>query len=116
MYIGTEPKNIELVKSKFLQEMTRLKTETVSQDELNDAKQKLIGDFLLGQETNAEKAHYLGWFEIIDKGFKFTYDFPDLINSVTSEDVMSTSNKYFNSPYVLSIVAPKKSLQSGGVK
>ena len=112
MYIGTEPKNIELVKSKFLQEMTRLKTETVSQDELNDAKQKLIGDFLLGQETNADKAHYLGWFEIIDKGFKFTYDFPDLINSVTSEDVMSTSNKYFNSPYVLSVVAPEKSMQS----
>jgi len=116
MYIGTEPKNIELVKNKFLQEMTRLKTETVSQDELNDAKQKLIGDFLLGQETNADKAHYLGWFEIIDKGFRFTYDFPDLINSVTSEDVISTSNKYFNSPYVLSIVAPKESLQSGGVK
>ena len=116
MYIGTEPKNIELVKGKFLQEMTRLKTETVSQDELNDAKQKLIGNFLLGQETNADKAHYLGWFEIIDKGFRFTYDFPDLINSVTSEDVMSASNKYFNSPYVLSIVAPKESLQSGGVK
>ena len=92
--------------------MTRLKTETVSQEELNDAKQKLIGGFLLGQETNADKAHYLGWFEIIDKGFKFTYDFPDLINSVTSEDVKSTSNKYFNSPYVLSIVAPEKSMQS----
>jgi len=112
MYIGTEPKNIELVKSKFLEEMTRLKTETVSQEELNDAKQKLIGGFLLGQETNADKAHYLGWFEIIDKGFKFTYDFPDLINSVTSEDVKSTSNKYFNSPYVLSIVAPEKSMLS----
>jgi len=111
MYIGTEPKNIELVKSKFLQEMTRLKTELVSQDELNAAKQKLIGNFLLSQETNQEKAHYLGYFETIDKGYGFTYDFPDLINSVTSEDVMSASNKYFNSPYVLSTVAPEKSMQ-----
>lgn len=110
MYIGTEPKNIELVKGKFLEEMTRLKIETVSQDELSDAKQKLIGDFLLSQETNQDKAHNLGWFEIIDKGFKFTYDFPDLINSVTSEDVKSTSNKYFNSPYVLSIVAPENDM------
>lgn len=112
MYIGTEPKNIDLVKSKFLQEITRLKTETVSQDELNDAKQKLIGDFLLSQETNQEKAHYLGWFEIIDKGFRFTYDFPDLINTVTSEDVMSTANKYLSSPYVLSVVAPEASMKN----
>jgi len=115
MYIGTEPKNVDLVRSKFLEEMTRLKTESVSQDELNAAKQKLIGDFLLAQETNQDKAHYLGAFEIIDKGFRFTYDFPDLINSVTSADVMSTSKKYFSSPYVLSIVAPKE-LQSGSVK
>jgi len=114
MYIGTGPKNIELVKSKFLQEMTRLKTEIVSKDELNDAKQKLIGNFLLSQETNQEKAHYLGYFETIDKGCGFTYDFPDLINSVTSEAVMSASNKYFNSPYALSIVAPE--MRSGSVK
>lgn len=112
MYIGTEPKNIELVKTKFLQEMTRLKTEKVGKEELDSAKQKLIGDFLLGQETNQQKAHYLGWFEIIDKGFRFTYDFPDLINSVTSEDIINVSNKYFASPHILSIIAPEESLKN----
>lgn len=112
MYIGTEPKNIELVKSKFLQEMTRLKTEKVSNEELNDAKQKIIGDFLIGQETNQSKAHILGWFENVDKGFNFAYDFPELINSVNSDDIINTANKYFASPYVLSIVAPEKDMRS----
>lgn len=107
LYIGTEPKNIELVKSKFLEEMTKLKTEKVCEDELNDAKQKIIGGYLMGQETNQQKASLLGWFEIVDKGYKYTYNFPEKINSVTAEDVMEIANKYFNSPYVLSIVAPK---------
>lgn len=112
MFIGTEPKNIELVRTKFLQEAEKLKTQLVGKEELNSAKQKLIGDFLLAQETNQDKAHYLGFFETIDKGYKFTYDFPDLINSVTSEDVKAAANKYFNSPYVLSVVAPEQSMKS----
>ena len=104
LYIGTAPQNTNLVVKKLLAEMNRLKTEKICREELEDAKQKIIGGYLTGQETNQQKAHLLGWFETIDKGYKFTYDFPELINSVTSEDIINTANKYFNNPYVLSIV------------
>jgi len=107
LYIGTEPKNIELIKGKFLKEVERLKTEHVSQKELRDSKNKLIGSYVLSQETNQNKAHLLGVFEVIDKEFGFNYDFPDLINKVTSEDIMTVANKYFNNPYALSITAPQ---------
>ena len=82
------------------------------QKELSEAKQKIIGKFALSQETNQEKAHNLGWFETIGKGYKFNYEFKTLINSVTLEDIMKTANKYFSNPYAISIVAPESSIKS----
>lgn len=107
LYIGTAPKNVELVKSKLLKEIERLKTEPLSAQELANAKNKFIGGYALSLETNENKAHLLGAFEVIDKEFGFNYDFPDLINKVTSEDIMRLANKYFNNPYALSITAPR---------
>lgn len=112
LYIGTKPENVNLAKKLFLQEIEKIKTESVSEQELNDAKQKLIGQFALLQETNQQKAHSLGWFEVSGKGFKFNYEYPDLINSITVGDIMNTANKYFNAPYAISIIAPAKNVES----
>ncbi|MDD3012746.1 MAG: pitrilysin family protein [Candidatus Gastranaerophilales bacterium] len=110
LYIGTEPKNLKTVTDGFLSEINRIKSENISAKELSEEKQKINGQFLLSQETNQGKAHYLAWFESIGKGYKFNYNFPDLINSVTIDDVKQTANKYFNYPYAMSIVAPQSSI------
>jgi len=109
LYIGTEPKNLKTVIDGFLNEINRIKSENISSKELSEEKQKINGQFLLSQETNQGKAHYLAWFESIGKGYKFNYNFPDLINSVTIDDIKQTANKYFNYPYAMSIVAPQSS-------
>ncbi len=114
LYIGTEPKYVKLVKQKFLKEIDRLKTQPLTKEELTDAKSKIIGRYKLSQETNQSKAHLLGKLEVVDKKFGFNYDFPDLINKVTAEDVMNTANKYFNYPYVLSVVGPQKESHNFG--
>jgi len=114
LFIGAEPKNIELVKAKFLEEIELLKTQPLTPKELEETKNKIIGGYALSQETNQNKAQLMGKFEVIDKEFGFNYDFPDLINKVTSEDVLNTANKYFNHPYVLSVVAPQKKGKNSG--
>ncbi|MFH0702719.1 MAG: pitrilysin family protein [bacterium] len=111
LYIGTEPKNIKSVKNSFLEEINEIKNKSVNEEELNETKQKLIGKFALSQETNQQRAHNLGLFEILGKGYKFNYEYPDLINSITAKDIMETANKYFNNPYAISIVAPKGSIE-----
>ncbi len=108
LYIGTEPKNIELVKDKFLKEIGLLKANPLSESQLSDVKNKIIGNYALSQETNQSKAGLLGRFEVVDKEFGFNYDFADLINKVTAEDVINTANKYFSYPYVFSVVAPQE--------
>jgi len=108
LLIGTAPKNIELVREKFLKEIELIKTQPLSDEELEYIKNKIIGSYALSQETNMSKAYKLGKLEVIDKEFGFNYDFPDLINSVTAEDVINTANKYFSYPYILSVVAPQE--------
>ncbi len=103
-YIGTNPKNIELAKSKLFNEINRLKTEYVGTKELQEAKDKLLGNFIISQETNLEKASTIGWFEASGRGYDFKTTYSDLITDVTENDIIEVTNKYFNNNYTLSIV------------
>ena len=104
VYIGTNPQTLEKAKAGLFREINRLKTEFVSSKELKEAKDKLIGQFTISQETNLDKATTLGWFETTGYGYDFVNDYENLINSVTESDIINVANKYFNSNYVLSVV------------
>lgn len=112
LYIGTNPINSTRVINGFFDEINKIKTAPVSNQELSDAKEKLLGQYALSQETNQEKAHLLGAFEAMGKDYKFNWQFAELINSVTCGDIISTANKYFNNPYALSVVAPHKYIET----
>lgn len=107
IYIGTNPTTLSLAKEKMLAEITRLKTEFVSDKELQEAKDKIIGHFILSQETNLEKASTISWFEVSGRGFDFKDRYENLINSVTASDIIDVANRYFNQNYVTSIVEGK---------
>jgi len=103
-YIGTNPQNLEIAKTKLFQEINRLKTEYVGTKELQEAKDKLLGQFVISQETNLEKASTIGWFEASNRGYDFKTTYPKLVNEVTENDIIEVANKYFNDNYVLSII------------
>ena len=104
VYIGTNPDSLEKAKAGLFEEINRLKTEYVGTKELQDAKDKIIGQFVIAQETNLEKASSTGWFEASKRGYEFKNEYSNLINSVTESDIIEAANKYFNNNYVLSVV------------
>lgn len=104
MYIGTNPKTLNLAKQKMLEEVTKMKTGFVSDKELQEAKDKIIGNYLISQETNLDKASSVGWFETSGRGFNFKDKYEKIINSVTASDIIEVANKYFNENYVTSII------------
>lgn len=104
VYIGTNPKTLEIAKEKMLFEVNRLKTEFVGDKELSDAKEKIIGNYLISQETNLEKASTTGWFEASGRGYRFKDDYQKLINEVTASDIVEVANKYFGANFITSIV------------
>lgn len=104
MYIGTNPATLEKSKQGLLSEIEKLKTEYVGDKELKDAKEKLIGNYVIGLETNLDKASNTGWYEASTRGYEFKEKYVDLINSVTDADIIEVANKYFNDKYIMSIV------------
>lgn len=107
VYIGTNPETALHSKNEMLKQINILKREFVSDKELQEAKDKILGNFILSQETNMEKAYTLGWFELSGRGFEYINEFPQLIKSVTATDIIRVANKYFDAPYVTTIVAPQ---------
>lgn len=104
MYIGTNPATLEKSKQGLFSEIEKLKTEYVGDKELKDAKEKLIGNYVIGLETNLDKASNIGWYETSTRGYEFKEKYVDLINSVTDADIIEVANKYFNDNYIMSIV------------
>lgn len=104
MYIGTNPATLEKSKQGLFSEIEKLKTEYVGDKELKDAKEKLIGNYVIGLETNLDKASNTGWYEASARGYEFKEKYADLINSVTDADIIEVANKYFNGNYIMSIV------------
>ena len=108
LYIGTNPATLEKAKTGLFKEINRLKTEYVGDRELKDAKEKLLGNYIIGLETNLDKASNIGWYEASTRGYEFKNKYEKLINSVTDSDIIEVANKYFTDNYILSIVTNDK--------
>ena len=106
VYIGTNHENLDYAIKRMKEEVFRFKTEFAGSQELKDAKDKILGQYIIGQETNLDKASTIGWFEASGRGYQFDNEYAKLINSVTESDIIEVANKYFTENYVLSIVKP----------
>ena len=104
LYIGTNPENLEKAKVGLFNEINKLKTQYVGDKELKDAKEKLIGNYIIGLETNLDKASNIGWYEASTRGYEFKEDYQNLINSITDADIIEVANKYFTDNYIMSVV------------
>ena len=103
-YIGTNPDNINLATERMLNEINKMKTEFVSKQELQEAKDKIIGHYLLEQETNLQKASALAHYEATGRGFNYRPEYEKLLNSITESDIIDVANRVFNENYVKVIV------------
>ena len=104
LYIGTNPVTVNKSIENLMKQIDILKRETVSENELQKAKDQLIGHFVLALETNLDKANALAMYEVTDRGFDFVEKYTKLIQEVTAEDVKRVANKYFVNNYVQSVV------------
>ncbi len=103
-YVGTNPETLNYSRDKIKKEIEKIKMEFVSDSELNDAKDRLKGAFIIAMETNSEKATNTGLFEAMGFGYDFLDTYTKMIDEVTASDIIRVANKYFNNIYVESTV------------
>lgn len=108
LYIASEPKNIQVALEGFKIEVDKLKNELVSEKELASAKNNLIGKRAFLHETNAQKSHYLGYYELSGLGFAYDREIENKILNVTAQDIKNVAAKYLDDNYVISLLAPEK--------
>lgn len=106
IYIATEPKNIEVSLQGFKEEIEKIKTNLVSCEELENAKNNILGKWAFTQENNSQQATIYAYHCVTGLGFDFNERAKEMIKSVTPEQIRDCANKYFNENYVLSIIRP----------
>jgi len=107
VYMGTNPINTGIAVSGLRAEVDRLCLESLSAAELQTAKDKLLGQYALGKQTNGQLAQTYGWYELLGLGMDFDMQFSTAIQQLTSAQLQTVANKYLSEPYI-SIVSPQQ--------
>ncbi len=105
-YIGTAPENTATALEGLRFEVERLQTTVLSDDELQAAKNKLLGQYALGKQTNAQIAQLLGWYEILGLGVEYDQQFQSMVAAVTVLDAEAVAQEFFHTPYI-SLLGPE---------
>ncbi len=106
-YIGTNSNGIEQAKQGILDEFEILKKEMVTTQELNDAKNKIMGQFLFSLETNMAEADLLSSYDVLGRNLDALEEYKKLILKTTQSDIIETANRYFSQPYIYTVVKEK---------
>ncbi len=113
VYMGTAPQNTRVAVEGLKAEVDRLREGVLTPEELADAKTKLLGQYALGKQTNAQIAHICGWYEILELGLEFDDEFVEAISSVTLSDAKMVADRYLSEPHI-SLVGPEAELKHLG--
>ena len=106
IYIGTEPKNVEVSLNGFMEEINKIKTIPVSDNEIEAAKKNIIGRQQFITETNSQQANLSAHYAILGLGFDFQPKLIEKIKTVTPKMVMDIANELLNDKYVIAMIRP----------
>jgi len=92
---GVDTTRVKEVIKAILAELKKLTEDTVPQDELQKAKDYIIGNMFLGLESSDSQAEFCGYQEILKKEIKAPDEIAQKILAVTSDDIKSLANAIF---------------------
>jgi zinc protease len=106
-YLGTDPQKIEPVKTALLDEIRKLASEGLTDEELTRAKKKFIGQHEIGMQSNDSFGYQCALDELYGLGFDYYKKLDQEVNAVTLDEIKRVAAKYFrDQPYVLATVRP----------
>jgi zinc protease len=93
---GVNPQNVKKASDLILDELKRFVQEGITADELADTKANFIGRLPLSLESNGGVANALVNIERHQLGLDYYHRYQDLVNEVTTEDVLATARKFID--------------------
>src|SRR5581483_1643495 len=106
-YLGTSPAKADIVKPELLDEISKLAKEGLTAEELTRAKEKVLGQQDIRNQSNDAFAYSCALDELYGLGFDYYKKLKPKVESVTLDDIKRVANKYFERPDVIAIVRPE---------
>jgi len=103
-YIGTRPEAVRDARDGLISVIRSLVTEPATPEELERAKNHIIGQFRIAHQRNSSQAHFLGLYEMVGLGAQFDERYCDLVRRVTAEQVEAVAEKYFRGPAIVMLI------------
>ena len=106
-YLGTDPQKIEPVKTALLDEIRKLASDGLTNEELMRAKKKFVGQHQIAMQSNDSFGYQCTLDELYGLGFDYYKNLEHDVEAVSLDEIKRTAAKYFlNQPYVLATVRP----------
>ena len=108
IYIATAPSNIDTCLIGFNEEIQKIKSVPVTQEELENAKTNIVGKYEFLEETNIQQACSYAKFDVLGLGYNYSDNIKQQVQSVSADDILKCAQKYFvDDKYVLSVIKPE---------
>jgi predicted Zn-dependent peptidase len=106
-YLGTDPAKLDAVKAALHEEIAKLAASGLTAEEVARAKEKIIGQQEIRNQSNHAFATHAALHELYGLGCNHYREQRRKIEALTVAEVQRTAAKYFLQPGVLAIVAPE---------
>lgn len=103
IYIGTSPDKEKEAVSSVWQELNRIRSMPISSDELDKAKNLILGQYDLSLQTNSAQALDMALSETYGLGLDFGTYYTQAIGKITVEDVMRVAAKYIQPEHYVQV-------------
>jgi zinc protease len=108
-YMGTAPQNALAAKEGLQAECDRLAQGLLEPEELAMTKSKLIGQYALSKQTNAQIANAIGLYETLGLGADYDAIFTEQVKAVSLAEIERVAQIYFAQP-AISVVGPDEAM------
>jgi zinc protease len=102
---GVSPANVDRAVASIDEEVTRLVTEGLTPQELDESRRYLIGSIPRALETNAAIANFLQVEEFFGLGLDYDARLPDLLKAVTLDDANAAARRVLDPDRATVVIA-----------
>ncbi len=93
-YIGTSPDRREEAVRELWSQLYRVRNEPIGEDELQRARNQLIGNYRLGLQTNGARAMEMALNETYGLGLDFAARYPEKLEATSAAQVQDAARRY----------------------
>lgn len=111
-YLGTAPANTTRALTSLQAELDRLRDMPLDAEALATIRNKILGQYALSKQTNAQIAQVLGWYETLELTVAYDRQFPEKVAAISTDTLHEVAQRYFSVSPAVVVVGPTRLMEA----